>query len=67
MGKLFIWLIFMIVILLIFVVIVFGVVEMGDLWKFGWVGLKLLMFMLLFLGMSVVIGLVVVNVFVSGK
>jgi DAACS family dicarboxylate/amino acid:cation (Na+ or H+) symporter len=66
-GRLFIRIIFMIVIPLIFAAIVLGVAEMGDVRKLGRVGLRSLVFTLLLSGMSVVIGLTLVNTLVPGK
>ena len=65
-GRLFIRIIFLIVIPLIFSAIVLGVSEMGDVRKLGRVGLKTLLFTLLLAGTSVVLGLVLVNVFKPG-
>lgn len=66
-GRLFIRIIFMIVIPLIFSAIVLGVAEMGDVRKLGRVGLKSLLFTLLLAGSSVVLGLILVNVFQPGR
>lgn len=66
-GRLFIRIIFMIVIPLIFSAIVLGVAEMGDVRKLGRVGLKTLLFTVLLAGTSVLLGLVLVNVFQPGK
>lgn len=67
LGKLFIRIIFMIVVPLIFSAIVLGVAEMGDIRKLGRVGFKCLFFTLLLSGVSVVVGLSVVNVFKPGE
>jgi len=67
LGKLFIRIIFMIVIPLIFAAIVLGVAEIGDLRKLGRVGVKSVLFTILMSGTSVLIGLLVVNVFAPGK
>ncbi len=66
-GRLFIRIIFMIVIPLIFSAIVLGVAEMGDVRKLGRVGLKTLGFTLFLSGVSVLIGLVLVNVLEPGR
>ena len=66
-GRLFIRIIFMIVIPLIFSAIVLGIAEMGDVRKLGRVGLKSVLFTVLLSGTSVVLGLVLVNVFAPGK
>ncbi len=67
LGRLFIRIIFMIVIPLIFAAIVLGVAEMGDVRKLGRVGLKALKFTLLLSGLSVVVGLTLVNVLKPGQ
>lgn len=66
-GRLFIRIIFMIVIPLIFSAIVLGVAEMGDVRKLGRVGLKSMGYTLLLAGSSVLLGLLLVNVFEPGK
>ncbi|AGY56863.1 dicarboxylate/amino acid:cation symporter [Gloeobacter kilaueensis] len=65
-GQVFLRSIFMIVIPLIFTAIVLGVADLGDVGKIGRIGLKALLFTILITGISVVIGLVLVNVFQPG-
>ncbi len=66
-GSVFLQLIFMVVVPLIFSAIVLGVVELGDVGRLGRVGLRCLGMTLLLSGASVVLGLVMVNVFQPGK
>jgi DAACS family dicarboxylate/amino acid:cation (Na+ or H+) symporter len=66
-GRLFIRIIFMIVIPLIFSAIVLGIAEMGDIRKVGRVGARALFFTLLVSGISVVLGVTLVNVLAPGK
>lgn len=66
-GRLFIRIIFMIVIPLVFSAIVLGIAEMGDIRKIGRVGVRALYFTLLMSGISVVIGVTLVNVLAPGK
>jgi DAACS family dicarboxylate/amino acid:cation (Na+ or H+) symporter len=66
-GSLFIRIIFMIVIPLIFAAIVLGIAEMGDVRELGKVGVKSVLFTLLLAGTSVLLGLVLVNVFSPGS
>ena len=66
-GSVFLQLIFMVVVPLIFSAIVLGVVELGDVGRLGRVGLRCLGMTVLLSGLSVVVGLGVVNVFQPGK
>ncbi len=66
-GKLFIRIIFMIVIPLIFAAITLGVAEMGDVRKLGRVGLRSVGYTLMLSGISVLVGLTLVNVLAPGK
>jgi DAACS family dicarboxylate/amino acid:cation (Na+ or H+) symporter len=66
-GRLFIRIIFMIVVPLIFSAIVLGIAEMGDIRKIGRVGVRALLFTLLMSGVSVVLGVTLVNVLAPGK
>ena len=66
LGKLFIRIIFMIVIPLIFAAITLGVAEMGDVRKLGRVGLRSVGYTLLLSGVSVLVGLTLVNVIAPG-
>lgn len=67
LGSVFLRIIFMIVVPLILSAIVLGVVEMGDVRRLGRVGFKCLGMTLLLSGLSVVLGLTMVNVFAPGK
>jgi DAACS family dicarboxylate/amino acid:cation (Na+ or H+) symporter len=60
-GQVFLRSIFMIVIPLIFTAIVLGVADLGDVRKIGRIGLKTLVFTIAITGISVLIGLVLVN------
>lgn len=66
-GSVFLQLIFMVVVPLIFSAIVLGVVELGDVGRLGRVGLRCLGMTVLLSGLSVVVGLGVVNLFQPGK
>lgn len=66
-GTVFLQLIFMVVVPLIFSAIVLGVVELGDVGRLGRVGLRCLGMTLLLSGISVVLGLAMVNIFKPGK
>ncbi len=66
-GTVFLQLIFMVVVPLIFSAIVLGVVELGDVGRLGRVGLRCLGMTVLLSGLSVVVGLSVVNIFQPGK
>ncbi len=67
LGSVFLRIIFMIVVPLIVSAIVLGVVEMGDVRRLGRVGLRCLGMTLLLSGLSVVLGLTLVNVLQPGK
>ncbi|RYD71829.1 MAG: cation:dicarboxylase symporter family transporter, partial [Verrucomicrobiaceae bacterium] len=67
LGNVFLRIIFMIVVPLIVSAIVLGVVEMGDVRRLGRVGFRCLGMTLLLSGLSVVLGLTLVNVFQPGK
>ena len=66
-GTVFLQLIFMVVVPLIFSAIVLGVVELGDVGRLGRVGLRCLGMTVLLSGLSVVVGLAVVNIFKPGQ
>lgn len=65
-GQIFIRMIFMIVIPLIFIAIVLGIADFRDIHKIGVVGLKTLLFTVVITFVSVIIGLVLVNLFQPG-
>ncbi|MBC8120204.1 MAG: dicarboxylate/amino acid:cation symporter [Gemmatimonadaceae bacterium] len=65
-GQVFLRLIFMIVIPLIFTAIVLGVADLGDIKKIGRIGLKTLLFTVVITGISVLIGLGLVNTIKPG-
>ena len=67
LGTIFLQLIFMVVVPLIFSAIVLGVVELGDVGRLGRVGLRCLGMTMLLSGLSVVLGLGLVNLFQPGK
>jgi DAACS family dicarboxylate/amino acid:cation (Na+ or H+) symporter len=66
LGQLFLRLIFMIVVPLVFSSLVLGVLELGDMKKLGRVGLKTLAYTLFASGISVAIGIGLVNFFRPG-
>lgn len=66
-GSIFLRIIFMVVVPLIVSAIVLGVVEMGDPRRLGPVGLRAIGMTVLLSGLSVALGLTLVNVFVPGK
>jgi dicarboxylate/amino acid:cation (Na+ or H+) symporter, DAACS family len=66
LGQLFLRLIFMIVVPLVFSSLVLGVLELGDMKKLGRVGLKTLAYTLFASGISVAIGIGLVNFFKPG-
>lgn len=66
-GSIFLRIIFMVVVPLIISAIVLGVVELGDPRRLGRVGLRAIAMTLLLSGLSVVLGLTLVNVFAPGK
>jgi len=66
-GQIFLRIIFMVVVPLIISAIVLGVVELGDPRRLGRVGLRAVVMTLLLSGLSVVLGLTLVNVFAPGK
>ena len=66
LGQLFLRLIFMIVVPLVFSSLVLGVLELGDMKSLGRVGLKTLAYTLVASGISVAIGLGLVNFFKPG-
>lgn len=65
-GQLFLRLIFMIVVPLVFSSLVLGVLELGDVRKLGRVGMKTLLYTLFASGISVLIGITLVNTFRPG-
>lgn len=67
MGQLFLRLLLMVVIPLIFSALVVGVAGVGDIRKLGRVGLKTFAYTLVISGISVVIGLTLVNTIQPGK
>lgn len=66
MGQLFLRLIFMIVVPLVFSSLVLGVLELGDVHRLGRVGLKTLAYTLFASGISVAVGITLVNFFKPG-
>lgn len=66
-GSIFLRIIFMVVVPLIISAIVLGVAEMGDVRRLGRVGLRSLAMTLLLSGLSVILGLAMVNIFAPGK
>ncbi len=66
-GSIFLRIIFMVVVPLIISAIVLGVVELGDPRRLGRVGLRAVAMTLLLSGLSVVLGLGLVNIFAPGK
>jgi DAACS family dicarboxylate/amino acid:cation (Na+ or H+) symporter len=66
-GQIFLRLIFMIVVPLVFSSLVLGVLELGDFKKLGRVGAKTLVYTLLASGISVAIGIGLVNLFRPGE
>ncbi len=66
LGQLFLRLIFMIVVPLVFSSLVLGVLELGDVKKLGRVGFKTLLYTIFASGVSVAIGLTLVNFFRPG-
>lgn len=66
-GQLFLRLLLMVVIPLVFSSLVVGVAGMGDIRKLGRVGLKTLLYTIVVSGISVVVGLTVVNVIKPGE
>src|SRR5262245_22871555 len=66
LGQLFLRLIFMIVVPLVFSSLVLGVLELGDVHRLGRVGLKTLIYTLFASGISVAVGLFLVNFFKPG-
>jgi DAACS family dicarboxylate/amino acid:cation (Na+ or H+) symporter len=65
-GQLFLRLIFMIVVPLVFSSLVLGVLELGDIRKLGRVGVKSLVYTLVASGISVLVGITLVNFFKPG-
>jgi DAACS family dicarboxylate/amino acid:cation (Na+ or H+) symporter len=65
-GQIFLRLIFMIVVPLVFSSLVLGVLELGDVRKLGRIGGKTLAYSLVASGISVAIGITLVNVFRPG-
>ena len=65
-GQVFLRLIFMIVVPLVFSSLVLGVLELGDVRKLGRIGGKTLIYSLFASGISVAIGITMVNVFRPG-
>lgn len=65
-GQFFLRLIFMIVVPLVFSSLVLGVLELGDVRKLGRVGVKTLLYTLFASGISVLIGITLVNTFRPG-
>ncbi len=66
LGQLFLRLIFMIVVPLVFSSLVLGVLELGDVHRLGRVGLKTLVYTLFASGISVAVGIFLVNFFRPG-
>jgi DAACS family dicarboxylate/amino acid:cation (Na+ or H+) symporter len=66
-GQIFLRLIFMVVIPLIFSALVLGVAELGDLGKLGRIGLKTLIFTLILSSISVLVGILLVNLIRPGE
>ncbi len=66
-GQIFLRMIFMIVIPLIFTAIVLGVADFKDIHKIGRVGIKSLLFTLVITAVSVLIGIVLVNLVQPGS
>lgn len=66
-GQIFLRLIFMIVVPLVFSSLVLGVLELGGVHKLGRVGLITLAYTVIVSGISVAIGIVLVNVFQPGR
>jgi dicarboxylate/amino acid:cation (Na+ or H+) symporter, DAACS family len=66
LGQLFLRLIFMIVVPLVFSSLVLGVLELGDVKKLGRVGAKTLLYTLFASGISVAVGVGLVNFFKPG-
>jgi DAACS family dicarboxylate/amino acid:cation (Na+ or H+) symporter len=67
LGQIFLRLIFMIVVPLIFVAIVLGVADFRDIHKIGRIGIKAVVFTLVITTVSVLIGIIAVNVIEPGK
>nr|MDQ5872962.1 cation:dicarboxylase symporter family transporter [Acidobacteriota bacterium] len=65
-GQIFLRLIFMIVVPLVFSSLVLGVLELGDVKKLGRIGLKTLAYTIFASGISVAIGIGLVNLFRPG-
>jgi DAACS family dicarboxylate/amino acid:cation (Na+ or H+) symporter len=65
-GQIFLRMIFMIVIPLIFTAIVLGVADFRDISKIGRVGFKILFFTVIITAVSVIIGLLIVNIVQPG-
>lgn len=65
-GQIFLRMIFMIIIPLIFTAIALGVADFSDMHKFGRIGIKTLLFTIIISTVSVVMGIVLVNVFQPG-
>src|SRR5438093_11350838 len=66
-GQIFLRLIFMVVIPLVFSALVLGVAELGDLRRLGRIGIKTLLFTIALSSMSVVVGIVMVNLVRPGE
>ncbi|HEX9596481.1 MAG TPA: dicarboxylate/amino acid:cation symporter, partial [Anaerolineales bacterium] len=66
-GQIFLRLIFMVVIPLIFSALTLGVAELGDLRKLGRIGIKTLVFTLVLSSISVMVGIVLVNMVRPGE
>jgi DAACS family dicarboxylate/amino acid:cation (Na+ or H+) symporter len=66
LGQIFLRLIFMVVLPLILSALVLGVVELGGVGRIGRIGLKTLAFTAVISGVSVIIGLMLVNLFQPG-
>lgn len=65
-GQIFLRLIFMVVIPLIFSALVLGVAEMGDIRRLGRVGARTLLFTLVLSSVSVILGVLLVNIVQPG-
>lgn len=65
-GQIFLRMVFMTVIPLVFSALVLGITEMGDLKRVGKIGVRLLLYSLVVSGISVFIGIALVNTFQPG-
>jgi dicarboxylate/amino acid:cation (Na+ or H+) symporter, DAACS family len=65
-GQIFLRMVFMIIVPLIFTALVLGVADLGDLKKIGRIGFKTLAFTIVVSAVSIIIGLVLVNLLQPG-